>query len=137
MPTEVFLSHSSRDRSFVNKLVCVLRRHHIPVWYSETDVVGAQQWHDEIGAALARCDWFAVVLSPSAVESIWLKRETIYALQQHRFNDRIAPLLYQPCSYESISWALSSIQMVDFRSDFDEGCRQLLRVWGVGYKLSR
>jgi hypothetical protein len=34
--------------------------------YSRTNLVGAQQWHDEIGAALQCCDWFAIVLSPNA-----------------------------------------------------------------------
>ena len=28
---------------------------------------------------------------------------------------------------------LSQMQMIDFAIDFDEGCRALLRVWGIGY----
>ena len=136
MPNEVFLSHSSQDRAFVQKLVRVLRRHRIPVWYSETDVVGAQQWHDEIGAALRRCDWLVLVLSPGAAESLWVKRELLYALQQDRFDGRIAPLLYKPCSYEGISWTLSQMQIINFTGDFDEGCRELLRIWAVGYAPS-
>ena len=133
MPNEVFLSHSSQDRAFVEKLVGVLRRHGVPVWYSGTNIVGAQQWHDEIGAALQRCDWLVLVLSPSAAESIWVKRELLYALQQERFNGRIVPLLHEPCAYDRISWTLSQMQMIDFASGFDEGCRALLRVWGIGY----
>lgn len=133
MPNEVFLSHSSRDRPFVRELVDVLRRHGIPVWYSETNVQGAQQWHDEIGAALRRCDWFVLVLSPHAVESKWVKRELLYSLQQDRFDGRIAPLLYQRCTSDDLSWTLSQMQMVDFTGRFDDGCRDLLRIWGVGY----
>lgn len=133
VPNEVFLSHASQDRAFVEELVRVLRRHGIPVWYSETNIVGAQQWHDEIGAALQRCDWLVLVLSPSAAESVWVKRELLYALQQGRFNGRIVPLLYKPCAYDRISWTLSQMQMIDFASDFDDGCRALLRVWGIGY----
>ena len=57
------------DRPFVNRLVDVLRRHATPVWYGETNIQGVQQWHDEIGAALRRCDWFVLVLSPDAVAS--------------------------------------------------------------------
>jgi hypothetical protein len=62
LPREVFLSHSARDRRFVERLAGVLREHGIPVWYSRTNIVGAKQWHDEIGKALTRCDWFVVVL---------------------------------------------------------------------------
>ena len=71
MPQEIFLSHSDRDRGFVVRLAETLRRHGLPVWYSGTDIVGAQQWHDEIGSALRRCDWFVLVLSPGAVNSTW------------------------------------------------------------------
>ena len=69
-PTEVFIAHSSFDRAFANELTTVLQRHGIPFWYSQRNIVGAQQWHDEIGAALHRCDWLLVLLSPSSVDSI-------------------------------------------------------------------
>lgn len=41
---------------------------------SKEHIGGAQEWHDEIGAALDRCDWFPVVLSPQSVASRWVKR---------------------------------------------------------------
>ena len=69
MPNEVFLSHASADRAFVASLADVLRRHGVPVWYSDVNIRGAKQWHDEIGAALRRCDWMVLALSPVAVAS--------------------------------------------------------------------
>ena len=134
LPQEIFLSHSDRDRQFVQDLVAVLRRHGLPVWYSRTNIRGAQQWHDEIGAALHRCDWFVLVLSPSAVESIWVKRELLFSLQENRFDNKIVPLLHQDCDYRRLSWTLPSFQMIDFTQAFEQGCRDLLRVWGVGYQ---
>ena len=103
LPTEIFLSHSDQDRQFVERLVSVMRRHGLPIWYSRTDVLGGQQWHDEIGEALRRCDWFVLVLSPSALESMWVKREMYFALNQNRFENKIVPLLYQHCDYERLS----------------------------------
>ena len=132
-PEEAFLSHSSEDQLFVNKLVHVLQRHGIVVWYSETNIQGAQQWHDEIGAALRRCDWFILVLSPHAVGSTWVKRELVYALQQDRYEGRILPLVYRSCSHDDLSWTLSPIQMVDFTNDFDDGCRAMLATWDIRY----
>ena len=117
----------------MRKLVDALRRHGIPVWYSDSNLQGAQQWHDEIGAALRRCDWFVLVLSPHAVESKWVKRELVDSLQQDRFDDRIVHLLYRRCSYVNLSWVLPQIQMIDFTSSFDDGCCDLLRIWGIGY----
>jgi len=134
MPIEVFISHSDRDRQFVSDVVDILRRHGIPIWYSRTNLIGSQQWHDEIGAALRRCDWFVIILSPNSLESIWVKRELYFALRQKRFDNKIIPLLYQPCDYEQFSWTLSGYQIVDFTHSFEDGCRDLLRVWSVGYK---
>lgn len=129
----MILSHSSADRSFAAKLADTLRRHGIPVWYSDTDLRGGQQWHDEIGEALQRCDWFAVVLSPDAVAAKWVKEELLYSLGKVEYNGKIVPILYRSCSPEKLSWTLPQIQMVDFRGDFDAGCRELLRIWGIGY----
>lgn len=133
LPQEVFLSHASADAAFASSVASTLRRHGIPVWYSATNIVGARQWHDEIGGALARCDWFVVLLSSAAVGSMWVKREVLYALQQRRYEDRIVPVLYEPCAFEHLSWVLSSIQLIDFRTDVEAGYRALLRTWGVGY----
>ena len=66
---EVFLSHSGKDRKFVVRLACMLKRHGVRYWYSATHIAGARQWHDEIGCILARCDWFNVVLTPDSVRS--------------------------------------------------------------------
>ena len=134
LPHEVFLSHSSLDRQFASDLAGMMRRHGIPVWYSQTNILGAQQWQDEIGAALQRCDWFAIVLSPQSADSMWVKREVSYALQQNRFENKIVPLTYQPSDFERLSWTLSLFQMVNFTGQFDDGARDLLRIWGVGYQ---
>ena len=133
MPTEVFVSHSHADQEFAERLVGVLRRHRIPVWYSDTDIQGARQWHDEIGRALQRCDWFIVVLSPESVASMWVKRELVYALDQDRFEGRIAPLMHRACDCDPLSWTLAQLQMIDFTRSIDDGCRHLLRIWEVQY----
>jgi len=135
LPSEVFLSHAHQDKEFASELSQVVRRHGVPIWYSHANILAAQQWHDEIGVALQRCDWFALVLSPDAVESHWVKRELLYALDHKRYDKKIIPLMYRSCDYEErLSWTLSIFQMVDFTGEFDDGCRDLLRVWGLGYR---
>ena len=133
-PREVFLSHAHQDRAFASRLAETLRRHGVPVWFSRDRIQGAQQWHDEIGSALNRCDWFAVLLTPPAVRSDWVKRELLFALQKKRYRKRILPLLRRQCRYDRLSWTLEAMQHIDFLTDFDTGCRELLRVWGIGYQ---
>jgi hypothetical protein len=134
LPTELFVPHAHEDRAFASQIAEILRRHGIPVWYSPDQIVGAQQWHDEIGRALARCDWFLPILSPRAVESKWMKLELLYALQDDRYEEHILPLLYEPCEFGRLSWTLSSFQRIRFQGDFGACCRELLRTWGLGYR---
>jgi hypothetical protein len=112
----------------------MLRNHGIGVWYSRTHLRGAQEWQQEIGLALRRCDWFVVILSPRSVKSMWVKRELSYALNQRRFENRIIPVLRRECDYEKLHWTLAAFQMVDLTGDFGGGCADLLRVWGKVYK---
>ena len=129
----VFISHSSRDRRLVGRIARILEDRKISYWYSPTHIVGAKQWHDEIGRALARCNWFLVVLTPDAVRSEWGKRELVFALNATRYRKRIVPLLCKPCQYSRLSWTLSGLELVDFTTDFETGCQQLLRVWNLRY----
>ena len=134
VPRKLFVSHASSDRKFVGKLATVLEEHGIAFWYSHTNLIGAQQWQDEIGNALKKCDWLMVVLSPKSVTSMWVKRELNYALREGRYEDRIVPVLYKRCDYERLSWTLGAFQMIDFSKNFAKGCRGLLRIWGIRYR---
>lgn len=133
-PGEVFISHSSRDVNFIARLSGVLTEHKVKSFVSKLNIRGAQQWHDEIGAALKRCDWFLLVLSPQSVRSIWVKHELVYALQASRYRGRIIPLLYKQCDKEALSWTLSAIEWIDFRGDFNEACKRLFQIWRLEYK---
>jgi hypothetical protein len=55
-PRQLFVSHATADRKFLEKLTAAMREHGLRSWHSRKDIRGAQQWHDEIGAALRKCD---------------------------------------------------------------------------------
>lgn len=127
---EVFVSHSSGDRNFVQSLVKLLSKNGIGYWYSEKHIPGATEWHDEIGRALDRCDWFLIVLSPKSVKSVWVKRELLYALRQNRYRRRVVPILIRKCKYDQLSWTLADIEIIDFRKSFNTGFKNLLTALG-------
>jgi hypothetical protein len=108
--------------------------HGIPVWYSQTNILGTQQWQDEIGAAIERCDWFTVILSPQSVKSMWVKRELSKALSMDRFENKIVPIIYERADYEQLHWTLCLFQMIDFSSSVEAGYEDLFRIWGLGYR---
>ena len=130
-PREIFFSHASIDRVAADKIVTRLRRAGLRVWYSKTHLKGAQQWQAEIGAALMRCDWFVVLLSPAAVKSKWVERELAYALQHDQYDRHIVPLLLRTCSFERLSWTLGAIQMIDSTKGPEAGADILLKLWGT------
>ena len=131
IPREIFLSHAARDAKLVRSIVELLRRHRLRVWYAPSHIAGGRRWHDEIGRALARCDWFAVVLTKSSVRSRWVKRELQFALENSSYDDRIVPILCQDCDHRRLSWTLSSFQMIDFRRNHSKGAARLLAVWDI------
>jgi len=130
-PKEVFLSHASKDRQFVERIAERLEAEKVRYWYSRTALKGAQQWQDEIGAALGRCDWFVLIASPRSVQSMWVKRELAHALIQKRYEERIVPVVCRPCAMEKLSWTLDSFHRIDFSPDFESGMSSLLKVWGI------
>jgi TIR domain len=107
---EVFLSHASQDHAKATRLRDVLVSQGVSVWFSPHHLQGADQWIDEIGKALDRCDWFMVLLTPHAVRSMWVQREFKYALIEKRFHGRIIPLLFKKCRVRSLSWTLPQLQ---------------------------
>ena len=136
-PREIFLSHATADRRTATQIADILRRHRIAVWYSRTHLRGAQQWHDEIGAALNRCDWFIVLVSKAAIRSRWVKHELVFALQSDRYEKRILPIQIRACDPAELSWTLKNFQIVDFTGGFLKGSRALLRTWGIRLQISK
>ena len=130
-PREIFLSHSSTDRESAIVFSQTLRSAGLKVWCSESELQGAQLWHDEIGRALARCDWFVLLVTPAAVKSKWVRRELTYVLNQDRYQERIVPVLLKPCSGHTLSWTLGAIQQVDGTHGAEDGARALLHLWRV------
>lgn len=112
----------------------LLRRHNVQLWDSRSSILPGQDWYDEIGRALRRCDWFVILCSPNSINSAWVKRELVFALSQERFNNRIVPVVVHAFEDDERSWSLISHQLVDFTEDFEKGCRALLRIWGIGYQ---
>ena len=133
IPKEVFLSHSSINIAVAECVAETLRNHGIPIWYSPTNIMTAQQWQDEIGKALRRCDWFMVLLSNDSVKSKWVKLELQYALNHSQYDNHIIPVTIEHCDFEDLSWTLGVFQMVDMCNGKEQAYFQILRSWGVGF----
>lgn len=65
---------------------------------------------------------------------MWVKRELLFVLGERRYAGRIIPILLEDCRPHLLSWTLDQLQRIDFRESWEDGMRELLRVWGKGYK---
>ncbi len=115
------------------RLAEMLREHGVPVWYSQTNLIGAQQWHDEIGQALGRCDWFLVLLSPGATRPKWVKRELLYALRSVRYENRIIPLRSRRCDVDKLSWGARRFSGRGFHPKIQHRLPIFASDMGIGY----
>jgi 6-phosphofructokinase 1 len=124
----VFISHSSKDVSFVKDiLIPILHAHAIDTWFSPEDVRSADEWHRKIVIALRKCDWFLVILTPASVNSEWVRAEVHWAMDQRW--GKIVPILLSECDTDELHLKLRSIQFVDFRNNYKTGRENLLSTW--------
>jgi hypothetical protein len=122
---EVFLAYADEDLAFVKKLARAMHQRRFEVWCAPLRLRAGHEWHDEIGRALARCEWFFLILSPAATRSAWVKRELTYALDRNR---RITPILFRKCVPERLSWTLPALHTVSFVDrPFEDALSELLR----------
>lgn len=73
LPT-IFLSHSSEDRPFVEKLAFDLDQNGCRVWFDKWEIKGSD-FVNKIEEGLRESDHFAIIISPSSVTSPWVTKE--------------------------------------------------------------
>lgn len=126
---KVFISHSSKDKAFVDRLVSDLASHSIPVWFDKLDLPVGASVPGSINEGIAQSRYFLIVLSPAAVESTWVREELNASLMKQVTlgGTFILPVLFQDCAVPPL---LAHRRYADFRSDYTEGLQALLAVWG-------
>ena len=124
----VFVSHSSKDKPFVRKLVDELQKHDLQVWFDEREMGVGDSISSGISAGLENADYLLVVLSPSSIESNWVKNELNAALMEEASNKGIVilPAVIEDCE---IPMLLRDRIYADFRKQFEDGLNGLLRVF--------
>lgn len=129
MPS-VFLSHSSIDKPFVEKLAKDLMRVGINVWFDKwtINVGDSLTWRIEEG--LQENDYLGIVLSPEALESEWVKSELSAAWCRQMTSRKIIvlPIMYRNCSLPLL---LADRKYADFRTDYNQGFADLCHALGI------
>jgi hypothetical protein len=126
---KVFISHSSADKPFVDRLVADLASREIPAWYDKFDLRIGDSVPGGINAGLAEAKYFLIVLSHAALASRWVAEELNAALmsQVAISGTFILPVLLEDCDIPPL---LKHRRYADFRANYDQGLGELLGFWG-------
>lgn len=131
----LFLSYSSSDRKFAERLAAELNAVGVKVWIDQGELKLGDSLIDRIREGIDQMDYLAVVISPAAVMSEWVKREVEIAMHQEIEGKRVKvlPLLYKECD---LPWFLKGKLYADFTKP-DLYQASLLRIFDrLGVKKS-
>jgi hypothetical protein len=71
-----FISYSTHDQKFAERLHSKMREHNLHIWFATEDIQGGKKIHEQIGEAIRKYDKLLLVLSPNSMNSQWVKTET-------------------------------------------------------------
>lgn len=122
---KIFLSHSSLDKSFVDRLATDLESLNIGVWYDKWEIKVGDSLIDKITQGIDKNDYLAVILSENSINSKWVKREINAAFMKEMDTKKIVilPVLLRNCK---IPILLSDKKYANFTKEYEVGFGELL-----------
>lgn len=131
---KIFLSHSSKDKSFVRKLATDLKLAGCEVWYDEWEIKVGDSLVEKVTKGINENEYLAVILSKNSIESEWVKKElSLAAIKEIQTkNIVILPILKEECE---IPFVLADKKYANFKKDYDMGFSELLLTLGINKLL--
>jgi hypothetical protein len=71
----LFISYSTKDEEFAEKLYDDLWANDVRCWFAPHDLCGGKTLHEQIDEAIRLYDKLLLILSPDSMESEWVKTE--------------------------------------------------------------
>ena len=81
---QVFISHAEKDADFAQRLADDLKRLGARVWIAPDSILPGEGWVKAIERGMRESSHMAVVLTPAALESKWVEKETEVAIARER-----------------------------------------------------
>ena len=121
----VFISYSSQDSAFVQRLTQDLERADIGIWIDRRQLAVGDSIVEGVARGLAESSDLVVVLSQASRESRWVQTELNAGLMQALSGKdiRVLPVLIADVPPPVL---VSHLAFADFRRDYQQGLRELL-----------
>jgi hypothetical protein len=115
-----FISYSTADRDFANRLCAELKKHAIEPFIDYASIRAGDDWMERLGSEVLNSNIVLLVVSPDSVQAKWVRREVTFAESN---NIPVIPLMHRATKLPI--W-LSDTQFADFQTDFENGLQVLL-----------
>jgi hypothetical protein len=123
--SKVFISYSSKDREFVERLVRDLDAADVDTFYDQRIKPG-DSWAESLARAVESAEFLLVVLSPDSVSSKWVEQEVRIGLTREADGQaHVIPLLLHPCEIPPL---LADKTYASFDQDYQTGLSRILAV---------
>lgn len=128
--SSIFLSHTSIDKPFVEKLARDLKRIGINVWFDKYEIKIGDSITWKIEDGIRENEYLGIVLSPEALNSEWVKSElgAGWVKQMQSQKVFVLPIYYRACK---IPYFLADRKFADFRTDYEQGFQELASIFGI------
>ena len=131
----VFISHSSRNKPYAQRLASALLLNGIRVWLDDWEILVGHNIYDSVYEGILSSDYLAIVLSREALDSRWVKEELNLARQREleERNVIVLPLLFEQLE---LPLHLRMRKYADF-TDWDRGFGELMRIFRKNPSVSK
>ena len=120
---QVFISYDSSDTKLAHRIAGDLQRAGARVWIAPSSIHAGESWIDAINRGLEGSSAVVVLLTPRAIDSMWVRQEVNAAIAREREGrTRLIPLDVEPCDLPPL-W--SGYQWISFRAGYAPGLKQL------------
>jgi hypothetical protein len=104
-----FISYSTRDQQFADRLYADLQDKGVRCWFAPHDIQAGKKIHEQIDEAIRRYERLLLILSPNSMNSEWVKTEIRKARKRERTEQEKKRVLFpvRLASFEAIrDWEL-------------------------------
>ena len=133
---KVFISHSSVDKKFVQRLAADLQREGIDAWFDQWDIHPGDRIPERLEEGLSEAEVLVLVLSPDSVNSQWVEYErqawlVMQIEEEKRAKEesrpparRLIPVLYRDCQKPAFLQPIHYVKITD--QEYEGGFKQLV-----------
>jgi hypothetical protein len=120
---KVFISYACEDRELAKRLSRWLEGAGFDVWLDESNILPGDNWAEKVSQALKESQAMVVLVSPTAMDSKWVRHEIEFALGAKEYSGRLVPVFVGPrdkIPEDRLPWILRRLKGIELTNQAEE-----------------